>query len=564
MGNFSRLAALGLVFISTSVSAQTLPSGDQPGRIEQRFVPPPTAKASVAIRQGLESSVPPDKADKIFMNLRAVRFEGNTVFSDAQLKALAKQFIGKRVSLRDVFKIATDVTTQYGKAGYTLSRAIVPPQEFDQAHATVTIRVIEGYIDHVTWPKEVGRYRDLFSSYSEKITAERPIRVTTMERYLLLANDLPGLKFSSKLKASNSNPAASTLEVTLDSEKHVSASLGVDNRGTQASGPYQANALVTFSNVLGLDEEIKLGYTLAGPQANSASPELSYLNFGYHQVLSSEGLAFDFSGNTSWGQPGTTDLLLLNYQTDSLNLTGSLSYPFIRTRDTNLSGLMAFDFKNAESDMLGTLASNDRLRIVRGELSFDHADEGNGINQAILSLSQGIIGLGSTENGNVFASRASGRVDFTKASLQLSRTQDLRNGNSAYVLGFGQVTATPLLSSQQCGYGGSWMGRGFEPSVLSGDDCAIVLGELRHDVDTRVLGLSKLQFYGFADYGSIWNIDPALGTPAQDDAASAGAGLRFGWTHFDADLQAAYQLKQPNSSTTANRFGLFFDVTARF
>ena len=498
------------------------------------------------------------------MNLRAVRFEGNTIFSNAELNAFAKQYRGKRVSLRDVFKIAADITTQYGKAGYTLSRAIVPPQEFDQAHATVTIRIIEGYVDHVEWPKKVSHYRDLFSAYSDKITAERPIRIKTMERYLLLANDLPGLKFSSKLRASDSNPAASTLEITLEGEKHVSASLGVDNRGTQASGPYQANAMTTFSNILGLDEEFKLGYTVAGPQANSFTPELNYLNWGYHQVLSSEGLAFDFSGNASWGQPGTTDLLLLNYQTQSLNLTGSLSYPLIRTRDTNLTGLVAFDFKNAESDMLGTLATNDRLRIVRGELSFDHADEANGVNQAILSVSQGIDGLGSTDNGNVFASRANGRVDFTKATLQLSRNQTLGGGNSAYLLGFGQVAANPLLSSQQCGYGGGWIGRSFEPSAITGDHCAMALGELRHDIDTNAMGMSHLQLYGFADYGAIWNINPSLGTPAQDDAASAGAGIRFGWTHFDADLQAAYQIKQPGAMVNANRLGFFFDVTARF
>lgn len=561
------LATTICVFLATGMQgafAQTLAPGDEPGRIEQRFVPPPTPKAGIAIREGLESTLPPDQAEKIVLKLRAIQFEGNTVLDDEDLVGLYRDLLGKKITLRDVFRIAADVTARYGEAGYTLSRAIVPPQEFDQANATITIRIIEGYIDNVIWPESISRYRDLFSTYGEKITAERPVRVQTIERYLLLANDLPGLRFSSKLRASDKNPAASTLEITLEDEDHFSLVLGADNRGTEGSGPFQPSGLATFSNALGLHEEFKFGYTAAGPQVNSENPELHYLTFGYHQVLSSEGLAFDVTGNASWGEPGTSDLLLLEYETNSLNISGIISYPFIRTRNTNLTGSVAFDWKNSESDILAASSTEDRLRIVRGELAFDHADESNGVNQAILSLSQGIDGLGSTENGNPLASRANGRVDFSKATLQLSRTQSLGSGNSAYVMGYGQLAANPLLSGQECGYGGGWIGRSFEPSVVTGDHCALFLGELRHDFDTAALGLARLQLYSFADYGSVWNIDAPLGTAKHDEGASAGAGIRVGWKALEADFQAAYQLDRPDSVSVEHRLGFFFDISARF
>lgn len=561
------IAIIVWAFISPfalAAHAQTLPPGDEPGRIEQRFTPQAVPRAGLAIRQGLESTVPPDKAEKIRLTLRAIHFEGNTALSSAELRDLYAAEIGKTISLRDVFQIAARVTARYGKAGYTLSRAIVPPQELNQKNATVTIRIIEGYVDNVVWPPEVSRYRDLFSDYSAEITAERPVRVQTIERYLLIANDLPGLHFSSRLRASDKNPAASTLEISLDREKHVSATLGVDNRGTDGSGPYQANANVVFSNVLGLHDEFTLGYATAGPQYNSLTRELDYINGGYHQVLSSEGLAFDISANASWGHPGTADLLLLQYKTDSLNLSSVVSYPFIRTRNTNLTGRAAFDWKDSDSYMLGALATQDKLRIIRGEFDFDHADEIGGVTQAIASVSQGFDGLGSTHDGNPLASRANGRVDFTKATLQLSRTQSFGQSNSAYVVGYGQIAASSLLSSQQCGYGGAFIGRAFGPSIVTGDDCALVLGELRHDFDTSQAGLSKLQLYAFGDYGSVWNINPALGTPAQDDGVSVGTGLRFGWKSLDADIQAAYQVKQPSSVSAGGRLGVFFDLTARF
>jgi hemolysin activation/secretion protein len=563
-GRIAILISLLFLPLSGNALGQVIAPGDEPGRIEQRFVPPPAPKAGVTIHQGLESTLPPDQAEKVVLKLRAIRIEGNTAFTDAELRDLFADQIGKKITLRDIFRIAAEITARYGKAGYTLSRAIVPPQDFNQSGATVTIRIIEGYVDKVVWPEGISRYRDLFSSYAEKIIAERPVRVQTIERYLLLANDLPGLRFSSKLRASDQNPAASTLEVALEDEDHFSLLLGVDNRGTEGSGPFQPSAVATASNLLGLHEEFKFGYIAAGPQEHSNREELDYLTFGYHQVLSSEGLAFDVAGNASWGKPGTSDLLLLDYQTDSLNVSGIMSYPLIRTRNTNLTGRVAFDWKNSESDFLGTLSTKDRLRIVRGELEFDHADEGNGVNQAILTLSQGIDGLGSTENGNPLASRSNGRVDFTKATLQLSRTQNLGGGNSAYVVGFGQLAANPLLSSQECGYGGGWIGRSFEPSVVTGDHCALLLGELRHDFNVETLGLSRLQFYSFADYGSVWNIGAPLGTAKHDEGASAGGGLRLGWKHLDADFQAAYQLDRPNSIAVKHRVGFFFDISARF
>lgn len=554
---------LAIVWVGFA-QAQTIRPGDEPGRVETRFKAPPAPRATVAIRQGLEATVPPEQAASIVLKLKGVRFEGNTALHDEALRVLAEDLIGKKVTLQDVFKVAADITTAYGNAGYTLSRAIVPPQELEPGGAVVTFKIIEGYVDQVVWPGELETYRDLFTSYAEKITAERPVRVQTIERYLLLANDLPGLTLSSRLTPSESNPAASTLVVSLEKEKHLSASLGVNNRGSEGSGPYQAESEVVFSNVLGMHEELSLGYTIAGPQHDKTKPELHYLSWGYSQVLSSEGLTFDFSGNASWGDPGTEDLLILDYETESLNLSGSLLYPFIRTRDTNLTGTLGFDWKNSESWMLGAEETEDRLRIVRGELTFDHADTHGGINQIIVSVSHGIDGLGSTENGSPLHSRENGKVDFFKASLQASRLQDLGNQWSVLGLVSGQLSADPLLSSQECGYGGGSIGRSYEPSVISGDHCLLGLAEIRYDANVENLGLKRFQPYAFADYGAIWNKDQPLGTPDQDDAASVGGGVRMSWENFDADFQAAYQVERPESVTVDHRIGFFFDLTARF
>ena len=122
-----------------------------------------------------------------------------------------------------------------------LSRAIVPPQNFGRRGAVIRIQVVEGYVDQVIWPEKLTRYRDFFTDYAARIVADRPANIRTLERYLLLANDLPGLKFATTLKPSPTHPNASILIVEV-TEKRIDALARIDNRGTERAGPGSISA----------------------------------------------------------------------------------------------------------------------------------------------------------------------------------------------------------------------------------------------------------------------------------------------------------------------------------
>lgn len=510
--------------------------------------------------------MPAEEAARIVLVLRDVRIEGATAFSADELAAFWADLIGREVTLLQVFEVAARITAHYGEEGFLLSRVIVPPQELDPKGAVVRLQAVEGYIDEVVWPADIDRYRNFFESYAAKITGRRPIRADQLERYLLLANDLPGLTFRSSLRASEKNPGASTLVLELE-HKPYDASLSTDNYGTEASGPYQVMISGRLNNAFGMHERLSGGYVIAGPNFDRSRPELHYFFFGYDQVLSSEGLTFSFSGNASWGDPGTALLAGIEYETESLNLSAALSYPFIRTRSQNLTGTFAFDLEDAEGVTSFGLLSEDRLRILRAELAYDFADGWSGINQAIVSASHGIQGLGSTTNGNANASRIPGRVDFFKMTLFLSRQQPLPSRFSVYASAFGQASAQPLLSSQECGYGGRRAGRGFDSSIITGDHCLLLNGELRYDLSIPA-GLDQVvdrfQPYLFADYGRIWNIQAPAGTPQTDDGASAGAGLRFGKDALSGEIAVSRTIKEPASITDPADWRGWFRLTANF
>ena len=549
---------------NTSVSAQ-VPGGAEAGRIEQRFDQPTPPRARPSVTRGLESTIPPAEAAAFTLVLSNVVIEGSTVYDDATLRGFYADAIGSKVTLAKVFDIAAAITARYGNDGYILSRAVVPPQEIDPNGAVIHIRVIEGYVDDVRWPAGLERYHDFFSSYSAAIMADVPLNVKTLERYLLLANDLPGLEFQSNLVASDTNPGASTLILSV-TEDPFDVFLSADNYGVEASGPYQGTLGGALNNLLGIHERIEGAFTVAGPSENHHT-ELSYASWGYSQVINAEGLLFFHRGNWSDGTPGTPALLALDYQTAGLNLSAGFSAPFIRSRSENLNGTIAFDFKNSESENLGVTATEDRLRIVRAELAYEKADDYGGINQLIATAHKGIDGLGSTENGNPLASRNPGVVDFFRVTGEITRTQQLGGRFSLYAAGYGQWTNDPLLASQECGYGGRLYGRGFDSSIITGDRCLFGKVELRHDL--RLTGplatwLTYAQPYAFFDYGHIANIDAPLGTPTNDEGSSAGLGLRFGNENFSTDLTVTTVVDAPNSQPNIDQTRGWFRVTMRF
>ncbi len=432
-----------------------------------------------------------------------------------------------------------------------LSRAVVPPQDLGQHGATVRIQVVEGYVDRVIWPMEkLAHYRDFFTDYSARIVADRPANIRTLERYLLLANDLPGLKFTSTLKPSPNNPNASTLVIEV-AEKPIDAIARIDNRGTLARGPWQYLGSVTLNNTVGAPE----AFTATWAGAFQVE-ELQFFSATYRRVLTSEGLTAFVNASYGFGRPGTDLLQSLEYRTRSTAAEAGLSYPVIRSREKNLT-LTALGFlTDDDSFELGTPFTRDRLRGFRLKADGDFADSFLGINQANVTFSQGIHGLGSSDSADPNGplpplptpSTNAGRVDFDKIEATFSRVQPLFTNFSAFVAAYGQYAFTPLLVSEQCSYGGRFFGRAFDPSQMLGDHCWAALAELRFDIPTGIKQLTRAQLYGFADHGQVYNIDPAAGTPSTQHGTSAGAGARVAWMdNYSADLSVAKAVEGPRN-----------------
>ena len=247
-------------------------------------------------------------------------------------RPLYADMLGREISLAAVYDLARRITAKYGAAGYVLSRAIVPPQNLGPRGAVVRIQVVEGYVDQVIWPMEkLARYRDFFTDYTARIVADRPANIRTLERYLLLANDLPGLKFSTTLKPSATNPNASMLVVEVK-EKTFDAIARIDNRGTIARGPVAVSRLADGEQHRGVARGVHRDLCGDVP-ARGTAIRRGELPAGAHQRRAHRLCQCELRRRPA----GHRRAALLDYRTRSAFFEAGLAYPVIRSREKNLT-----------------------------------------------------------------------------------------------------------------------------------------------------------------------------------------------------------------------------------
>ena len=537
------------------------------GRIEKRFEKPVEPKSVLQpLVFPIDEKLPPEKAQELRFTLKELTIKGSTAFSAEELAPLYAGLVGKEVTLLDIYKLRDAITAKYGNAGFGLSKAIIPEQRI-QAEGLVRIDVIEGFIDDVIVEGGTAEQQKFLSYAIEKIKAERPLNVRTLERYLLLANDRFAIKVTSTMKQSDKTPGASTLILKVERAPKVEGGASLDNRGTQSVGPNQINANLAVNGLGGRASQTALNYA-----TTEQTSELQYLALTHTEVLNMEGTSLTLGWATSTSKPGTPALRLLDNRSDSNTWTLNLAHPFIRTRQENLSAHIKYEQKDTEGKSLNALTLQDKTRAVRIGLNYDKADAYEGINQALLEYSVGFTGWGATSFANPLKSRADGKSDYQKLTVNLSRKQELAYFSpslsklSVNAAVMGQYPGSGLLSSEECGVGGQQFGRAYDSSEILGDSCLAASLELRFTPDTGNTPFKYAQFYGFYDGGTVTNLTPLnAGDPKTKSLSSAGVGVRFGMgQYFSGSIEAAQPLSRIVANEGNKNARLFANISARF
>ena len=454
--------------------------------------------------------------------LAGVTVAGATALPRDAIAAAYHDYLGKTVSQADLAAIAGRISDLYRAAGYHLSRAIVPAQ--DIAGGRIRIQVIEGRIVDIALKGERTEQFGLRAMLAP-VANENPSRHATLERALLLVNDLPGVRIAdTAIEEIGTGTGRFRLVVSVETWQNFTA-LSIDNRGTDAIGPWQSYFASSFNSVF-------MGGDTVGVNLSTIPDTPAELGFGrlfYNAPIGNDGARIGVVGAYGEQRPGD-----IRADFDTVDRSGTFdvrgSIVPIRSREQTLWLTGAAGIGEFYEDTVFGPIYRDHIRAVYLTADYQLHDRLNGWNYWTVTARQGLPILGASAKDAPLLSRDDGSATFSKLTVFYTRYQPLNDIWSVKLSFAGQLASTALLASEEFYLGGPF-GRGFWGAEISGDNGVGGSIELRFDQVLNSGFLKGYQLYGYVDRTDAWNFHS---DGAELSLTLAGVGVRF---YLPYDLQ---------------------------
>ena len=538
-----------------SVATAQVPAEVSPGVLQEQLrraapAPPPPSEVSLPTLPAPEPGRPPPGAENVQITVSSIEVSGNTVVATPDMAAAWAGLVGREVSLAAIYALADTLTGLYRNRGFVLSAVVVPPQTIRDG--IVRLQAVEGYVGQVRFdPALVATPR--MQAHADAIARERPLTIATLERQLLLINELPGVTAQAYFEPGS---AAGEAVLTLKAARRpVTGFAGAQNRVSKLLGDVALEGRITLNNSFGLDDSHSLLL-----QTTNRPDRLRSIGYVYNQPLGTDGLALNlFLGRVESNTPFEAERV----KSASDIATLGLSYPLIRARAQTLRLRARVNVYNGTQDFADRLlVQEDKVRALRLGASWDLTD-GSGVNFVDGEVSRGLRGLGSTPAGatSIQAQRVGADYSFTKVNLFAGRLQSLGRNFSLQASVQGQWTKDILPPSERAPLGGETILRAYNAGELIGDRA--LAGKLELRWEPPLINNGRVTFYAFAETGRTTTLN-VVGSSTHDSANSTGFGVRSslsGGLNFYAEVATPHRRNVATYGTRHTRVfaGLSYD-----
>ena len=453
--------------------------------------------------------------------VKKVKIVGSTILNDVELVTISKTLEGQQVTPEQIQKAAQSITQIYADRGYLTSQAVVDPQKI--VDGVVTIQVIEGRVEKIEIQGLTNTNPDYVRSRVE-LGTNTPLNTAKLEDQLRLLRADPIFSNVEASLKSGSQPDSSILVVTVKEANQFGGFAGIDNFSPPAVGSERYGGGLFFRNLSGNGDTFAASYygTTTG---GSNQYDLSY-SIPLNPMNGTLSLRYSPSNYRITQAP--FDVLNIRGNNNLFDL--NFRQPLVRTSVEEFALSLGYSYQRGQTFAFNNLAipfgigpepdGTSRTSIFKFGQDYTLRD----LFGAWSLRSQFSLGTGLFGSTNVTTPSGS----FLSWLGQIQRVQSL--GTDSLLIGALdlQLSADPLLSSQQFTIGGGQSIRGFRQNARSGDN------GIRFSLENRFVALRNeqnaalLQVIPFLDAGAIWNHPNNPNTlPSQNFLAGGGLGLLF-------------------------------------
>lgn len=504
----SGAVAFALSLAQTALAAQAPDAGQILENIKAPLTLPPAT-------DGVLPEAPPARPalslpSDVKLQIKAFRITGAREFSEAHLLALLADSTDRELSLAQLQGLAERITAHYREQGYLLARAYLPAQDIKDG--LLTIAVLEGRLGKVQLDNRSLLNDATAQRQLDDLHPGDAVQAASLERSLLLLNELPGAEVHSTLKP-GASVGLTDLDVSLGAGPRVAGSLEADNFDNRYTGSERLGGNLAINSPTGLGDTLSLRGLTSGAGMNygrlayqlPVGPQATQIGVAWSEMRYE--LGEDFESLDAHGKASIGSVYALQ--------------PLLRSRQARLDGQLSYERKRLEDQVDATDTTLDKtLDVWSLGLSGSHQDSllGGGAMQYSASLVAGNLELDAASDALDDAGLDT-RGHYAKLAFQLTRLQRLTDRFSLQLRASGQRAAKNLDSSEKLSLGGAYAVRAYPQGEAAADDAWLANLELRY------APAPTWQLFGFYDAGGgRISHRPVAGT-ADNRRTLSGAGV---------------------------------------
>jgi hemolysin activation/secretion protein len=484
------------------------------------------------------------------------RVLGNTVLPNAAIERAVYPYLGPDRNFEDVEAARLGLEQAYRAAGFATVLVDIPEQQVEDG--VVRLRVTEGRLDRVriTGARYFGN-----GAIRAAVPALQPGEVPNipaLQQQLADVNRATSDRQVVPVLKAGRSPGTLDVELKVDDELPLHASLELNNRYTSDTEPLRLNASVSYNNLFQRQHSLTFLYQTAPEDPNSTRAAIASYVFTVPSWTDTTFALFAVDSSTDVAAFGTLSVL-----GDGKIFGARAIYGLPQSERLAHSLTFGVDYKDFLEDIRlvedpalvtpvqyvnWTVAYAGTLRTERASTGFDL-----GANFGIRNL------FNSGDEFELKRFKAVPNYFYVRGGVEHLRT--LPWSFAAFARLAGQFTQDALVSNEQYAIGGADTVRGYPEASALGDYGFSGTLEVRTAAPFQALGMGLNLGYVllFFDTGIVAIVDPLPSQASQFDLTSWGAGFRVNdWHGVSLGLDWARVLTPSGDVLAGDERLLFF------